>query len=452
MAVRGASGSATRRVRWRRVRIPDRRPLTVGTKAKSRLPARVGGFLLVARLTQSSIDKPSMKITTTLALVPLALVMSAANAASFDCSQAKTPVEHAICSDPKLSASDTQLQSAYEAAVAAMPAEARPAIRAGQRDWLGYRNACAQPTQGYSLQRCLTERIDARIQTLQDDAGKRKSYATIQAITSFIPEQPATAAQMLRQYPDNALGQAWLAYIGLHYPAGGVTAKEVSSALRHAEAGVDSTDHDDQAWTEYTDKKQPRATAVYYLLRLLMRENPDPGLITCAHAFIFRNDLKNASAAFGGINGSTRDAGAPYCEPLNGLFWLTSWRTMDSAFSGPIDLALEHAGTMSRGVLANMKLDAVHMSIAPQSYGTATNIAKIDAAVQTMKQWHEEPAWSRADRDKAIATIPAAIRETKNWAIRNYGLAPDDAQRAAQGIVGVYLESWIRFIRDPEDG
>jgi uncharacterized protein len=387
-----------------------------------------------------------------LSLTTVAPMAAHAQTPSFDCAQAKSLVEHTICGDPKLSAADAQLQRAYQAAVAAMPAEARGAIRAGQRDWLGYRNACTQPSHGESVSACLKNRIDYRIHTLEAAVGEQKTPATIQSITSFIPEHPATAADLLRRYPDSALGQAWLAFIGLHYPAGGVTKPELNAALQHAQAGVDPNDHYDAAWDAYTDKKQPRTTSIYYLLRLLLSESPDPGLITCAHAFIFRDDLRNASNAFGGINGSTRDAGAPYCEPINGLFWLSSWRSMDEAFSGPINLALKDAGTMSRGVLANMKLDAVHMTIAPQSYGTATNIAKIGESVQAIRQWHEQPNWSRADRDKVIATIPIATRETRDWAERYYGLSPDDAQRAAKGIVGVYLASWIAFIRSPEDG
>uniref|UniRef100_UPI003BEEB161 hypothetical protein n=1 Tax=Burkholderia arboris TaxID=488730 RepID=UPI003BEEB161 len=152
---------------------------------------------------------------------------------------------------------------------------------------------------------------------------------------------------MLRQYPDNPLGQTWLAYLSLHYPASGISESEQRLALQRAEADVDRSD---QAWVEYTAKDVPRAQAIYYLLRLGMRDNPAPRLITCAHAFIFRDDWPNAGKAFGGLNFSHRDDGAPYCEPMNGLFLLPAWRTMDESFSIPIDIILQYSGGLKSEV------------------------------------------------------------------------------------------------------
>ncbi|CAE6846185.1 hypothetical protein R75461_07252 [Paraburkholderia nemoris] len=380
-------------------------------------------------------------------------------APSFDCAKERGVIEQAICRDPKLAALDKQLQQAFLTTLVAMPAEAASAIRAGERDWLGYRNECERPVNKEGISECLTRRITARIQIFHDAVGKDRESATVQAVTSFIPEHPDTAAKLLRQYPDNPLGQAWLAYLSLHYPASGVNESERRSALQRAEANAD---HSDQAWAEYTPTDVPRAQAIYYLLRLLLRDNPDPGLVTCAHAFVFRDDWPNASKAFGGLNFSHRDDGAPYCEPMNGLFWLPAWRTMDAAFSTPIDITRGNSGSMSSGVLANMKLDAVRMTITPQSYGTAQNIRKIDQSVRAMKAWNDQKEihdrgienirtlWPRADRDRAIANIPATIRETEAWAMHYYGLPPDEAQRAAKGIVGTYLDSWISWILDPE--
>lgn len=382
-------------------------------------------------------------------MIPLAAF---AQTPSFECAAGKSAIERAICSDSSLAALDAKLQGAYQATLNAMPAEARPAIRAGQRDWLGYRDECVQPSNTEGVDKCLTSRLETRIRTFADATGANKTAAEVQSITSFIPEHPDVAARLLRQYPNNPLGQAWLAWLAPHYPASGVTKSEQRAAQQRAEVAVDPIDHYDEAWSEYNDKATPRPKAIYYLLRLLLRESPDPGLVTCAHAFLFRDDWRTASAAFGGLNGSHRDDGAPYCEPMNGLFWLPAWRTMDAAFSKPINLALAGAGSMSSGVLANMKVDAVYMTIAPQSYGTTENIAKIDKSVQLLKHWHDQPAWSLSDRNKAIASIPATISETKTWAMHHYGLSPEEAQRAAQGIVGTYLSSWIAFIRDPEDG
>lgn len=59
---------------------------------------------------------------------------SAAQAASFDCNKARTPMEKAICSDMKLSALDDELNAAYKAA--AERSGNKEAIRRWQRDWL----------------------------------------------------------------------------------------------------------------------------------------------------------------------------------------------------------------------------------------------------------------------------------------------------------------------------
>lgn len=406
--------------------------------------------------------KRTLKLTRLLALLVstvAAPAIACTQAPSLDCTKERGVIEQTICRNVKLMALDKQLQRAFLTTLASMPAEAASAIRARERDWLGYRNECEQPVNKEGTSACLTRRIKARIQTLQDAIGKDSEAATVQAITSFIPEHPDTAAKLLRQYPDNALGQAWLAYLSLHYPASGVKQSEQRSALLRAEAGAD---RQDQAWVEYTATDAPRANAIYYLLRLLLRDNPDPGLVTCAHAFIFRDDWPNASKAFGGLNFSHRDDGAPYCEPMNGLFWLPAWRTMDAAFSTPINIMSENSGSMSSGVLANMKLDAVRMTVTPQSYGTAENIGKIDKSVRALKAWNDHKEirdrnikniptlWPRADRERAIADIPLAIRETSVWAMHYYGLSPDEAQRAAKGIVGTYLDQWISWILDPE--
>lgn len=59
---------------------------------------------------------------------------SIAQAASFDCNKARTPMEKAICSDMKLSALDDELNATYKSA--AERSGNKEAIRRWQRDWL----------------------------------------------------------------------------------------------------------------------------------------------------------------------------------------------------------------------------------------------------------------------------------------------------------------------------
>ena len=72
----------------------------------------------------------------------LTLFMQAAAAAAFDCAQAATRVEKAVCGSSTLSALDEQLSRAYDAALA--QAADPGAVRSRQQRWLrGTRNRCA---------------------------------------------------------------------------------------------------------------------------------------------------------------------------------------------------------------------------------------------------------------------------------------------------------------------
>lgn len=61
---------------------------------------------------------------------------SAAQAASFDCTKAKTLQEKAICASPQLSAADEQMAAAYKNALAATPAGMVAGVRDDQRAWV----------------------------------------------------------------------------------------------------------------------------------------------------------------------------------------------------------------------------------------------------------------------------------------------------------------------------
>jgi uncharacterized protein YecT (DUF1311 family) len=68
----------------------------------------------------------------------LPLAATPAQAASFDCAKASTEVEKAICANPDLSRSDEVLARAYATALGGLSDEAKAAVQAGQREWLGF--------------------------------------------------------------------------------------------------------------------------------------------------------------------------------------------------------------------------------------------------------------------------------------------------------------------------
>jgi uncharacterized protein len=95
---------------------------------------------------------------------------------SFDCHLAKSQVEHAICSDPKLSHMDQALANAYKSAIASAVSAQAP-TRESQRAWLQARSGiCVAPADWAPLFRkpvadnlaaCLTTLYQNRIQELE---------------------------------------------------------------------------------------------------------------------------------------------------------------------------------------------------------------------------------------------------------------------------------------------
>lgn len=114
-------------------------------------------------------------VTMAMQLVPaMALVLSApAQAASFDCARASTEVEKAICANPELSRSDEVLARAYATALGGLSDEAKAAMQAGQREWLGFAAlACTTDARPFTMaltdeqQGCLNSVYRSRISDL----------------------------------------------------------------------------------------------------------------------------------------------------------------------------------------------------------------------------------------------------------------------------------------------
>ena len=123
--------------------------------------------------------------TLVFALLVLALP---AQAASFDCSKAATPFEHAICDHAELSGADDILAKTFATAMGGLTAPAADAMRADQRDWLSFaQRACtddAEPLQAgrYDEQgaNCLVDLFKARSRALEGSRmiGGHRFYVT----------------------------------------------------------------------------------------------------------------------------------------------------------------------------------------------------------------------------------------------------------------------------------
>jgi uncharacterized protein len=96
-----------------------------------------------------------------------------AQAASFDCGKASTPVEKAICANPELSRRDEVLAKAYATALGGLSDEAKATMQAGQRAWLKYAElSCTDHATPFTAalnedqQRCLVNNYSQRIREL----------------------------------------------------------------------------------------------------------------------------------------------------------------------------------------------------------------------------------------------------------------------------------------------
>jgi uncharacterized protein len=123
------------------------------------------------------------------------LFVGSAAAASFDCNQATTAFERAICDNPELSADDDVLAVAYATAIGGLSSQAGVAMRAGQREWLAYvERACTPDGQPLTVPydedgvTCLLNEFSQRIERLEHSRmiGGKRFYL----VEKFMTEPP----------------------------------------------------------------------------------------------------------------------------------------------------------------------------------------------------------------------------------------------------------------------
>ena len=109
------------------------------------------------------------------AIATMSLGSIPAMAASFDCSKAGTPFEHAICDVPELSRADEILAKAFATATGGLTEQSVTMMRQDQRDWLNYaRRVCTDDAQPLTTGRyddeaatCLLDKFNGRVAALE---------------------------------------------------------------------------------------------------------------------------------------------------------------------------------------------------------------------------------------------------------------------------------------------
>ncbi len=108
------------------------------------------------------------------ALVALgATTLGLARAEAFECGQARSKVERAICADPAAKASDDAMNAAFSKLRGTLAGAEQKALVGNQRAWLKMRNLRCESDGSAPLAACLTERNAVRTRALlaQPDAG-----------------------------------------------------------------------------------------------------------------------------------------------------------------------------------------------------------------------------------------------------------------------------------------
>lgn len=104
-----------------------------------------------------------MRISKTLlSCTPLLLVVGVEPAVAFDCAKAQSPIEKAICADPKLKAADDAMSAAYSSLREALSATERKGLTASQRKWIKSREDSCGVQEGAELSSCIQDQTEER--------------------------------------------------------------------------------------------------------------------------------------------------------------------------------------------------------------------------------------------------------------------------------------------------
>lgn len=393
----------------------------------------------------------SFKQTPCISAILWVLCGSAASHAttpSFDCRKASSRVEQAICNSDTLAQQDQQIARRYQQILKTSPAIVEPAFFiATQQRWNSSRHSrCEQEKR---VDNCLLDLMQERNQQL---LGLQNSDATarIHMAIAMIPKQPVQAAQQLRRYPDDAVANAWLVYMGYYSPGSGVGTDE-RQALQDKVINT-LTRQDDFLSEALALDQRKTAQGVFYLLRGAYDGSDDSAAYSegCPQYFMFARHDKAAFDAFGPQYGSSRDAPAPYCFPNHDFYNLAAWQELKQSLYKPITAAYNHTGTMRYASFSHFAVVSLRMSVFPQQYTAASVQQEKVQAIHTIQNWSYATPWPKKQRDLTMQLIRPAEKATAQWLVKQRGLSPQQASLAASGIVGTYLHMWVDWLAQPE--
>ncbi|MBV6658619.1 MAG: DUF1311 domain-containing protein [Devosiaceae bacterium] len=93
-------------------------------------------------LSTTRLTRPLAALAIAASLGAMALSPAPAASQSFNCANAGTQTEHAICANGYLASLDSEMAATYQAVRAQLSGSNREILVAEQRQWLRYRNSC----------------------------------------------------------------------------------------------------------------------------------------------------------------------------------------------------------------------------------------------------------------------------------------------------------------------
>jgi uncharacterized protein len=155
-----------------------------------------------------------------LALLAFSVAPCAAMAASFDCAQARTAIEKAICADPALSAADEEMSRRFNAALQASldPAE----LRAAQAEWLHSRDQGGKDelAAAYANRRRELDEMTARLLAGQGGRILREADAKTACAPALVDSSARETCKVVDYVDLGALDGHSFAYADYEYAPG----------------------------------------------------------------------------------------------------------------------------------------------------------------------------------------------------------------------------------------
>lgn len=354
---------------------------------------------------------------------------------SFDCKAASTPVEKAICADPKLADADREIAGLYKALQDLSAAADRDRLRTEQRAWLAQRNQCATAATPGS---CLGPLLDARRTALSDSMPK--AVAAMSAIVDGIAGDPAGAAKRLGEIR-GGLGKGWNAYL-LRFGPSPDRAK-AESLLREAIAGIEDS------YARETASGVDLATDDGFLTALRVVSDEVEMAWPCS---VMEKRGAAAWKAMEPLYGSNRDnfGAYPACPDDKALLATPAWKAVDDLLAPMLEAASNRTGTIRFATYRQLGIDRMKSAVDPRLFvaNQGADAPQLPQLVKDASGWSNPrwiaPGWG----DRLRKAVDGAVTAWTPQIATRYGIPAAEARKIAEAVAAQGLNGSIGLITD----